>query len=265
MLQFCCLAIATVVKSASLSQRSHIETPLDEPAYEDDSYQVERKPSLNLELPRFDAAPIPFYSSEPSTDLRAPVFADNSQPNFYQVPIPAQELVAPIETVWNPNDDPKFYYDVPAVLTKQETPTNSFPKKYNKDIHSKDKPFSSKPKQEFVLEPIEEVVYGQKQKELHNVFQKLAKKENQKQIEVEKVLSEPKAEATGFSSGFDSEGVTHHQSSDGFTQGLSADLTSSLGIPGSHASASNQERLVFHMVGHDGPHSYKWGYDTGKG
>lgn len=34
-----------------------------------------------------------------------------------------------------------------------------------------------------------------------------------------------------------------------------------MGLP----SGDGHSRLSFHMVGHDGPHSYKWGYDTGKG
>lgn len=267
-LQFCCLAIVSIAKCATISPRQEPE-PVE--VEFEDSYQIRKKPADNLELPRFESAAVPFYSPEPSTDLRAPSFSDNSQPNYYQVPIPAQELVAPIETAWNPNNDPKFYYEVPAILSKQELPTNSFPKKYNKQIHSKEKPFSSKPKQEIALEPIYEQAYIRKQKELHKLMDKLAKEENRKQLiqqQAEKVQNEPLGAATGFTSGFDSEGLLHHQSSsnNGFNRGLSADITATLGIPtAAHASNSNQERLVFHMVGHDGPHSYKWGYDTGKG
>lgn len=123
---------------------------------------------------------------EPATDLRAP--SETFQPNYYQSPVPSQDLVAPVETVWNPNNDPKLYYEVPAVLTKQELPTKEFPKKYNEENHLKKKPYATRPKQELVLEPIDEEQYEQKQKDLQKTFQILAKKENQKQIQVSKFL-----------------------------------------------------------------------------
>lgn len=53
-----------------------------------------------------------------------------------------------------------------------------------------------------------------------------------------------------------------------YDQGLSSQLIDSLGIPTNAAAnveSPGGERLEFHMVGHDGPLSYKWGYDTGKG
>lgn len=51
-------------------------------------------------------------------------------------------------------------------------------------------------------------------------------------------------------------------SGDGYSTGLSQQLIAAVGIP--HHD-STRDRLTFHVVGHDGPHTYKWGYDTGKG
>ncbi|XP_018570316.1 uncharacterized protein LOC108910243 [Anoplophora glabripennis] len=158
-------------------------TPQETAAEPTDSYQVYPQVPINIELPKIEINPVPFYAPEPITYLKPP--SENQEPNFYQVPIPAQDLVAPVETEWNPSNDPSLYYEVPAAITNQELPTNSYPKKYNQEIHSKTKPYSSKPKQEIVLEPIDEKEYEAKQKELQKSFQQLAKKENQKQIEIE--------------------------------------------------------------------------------
>lgn len=224
-----------------------------------DSYELPPQLPLTFELPREEPASVPFYSPEPSTDLRAPQYVANV-PDYYQSPIPSQELVAPVETQWNPNNDPKFYYEVPALLTKQQLPTNAYPKKYNKDLHSKEKPYSSKPKTEITLEPINEAEYILKQKDLHKSFEKLAKKENQKQIQVQTTPS-PVHTKLNFS---DTEpDVAASDDNAAYQTGLSAEIVSSAGIPVS--LASGEERVDFHLVGHAGPYSYKWGYDTGKG
>lgn len=218
---------------------------------------------LTFVLPKLEPNPMPFNGAEPVTYLRAP--QENQEPNYYEVPIPAQELVAPIETVWNPSNDPTLYYDIPAVVVQQDLPTREFPKKYVEELHNKKKPYSSRPKQELVLELIDEKEYDSRQKDIQKIFQKLAKKENQKDIKQFKVLKpkkkivkepvfeEPVAAGSGFSD------QTPAQT---FEQGLDAQIPASLGIP---MHPSGGERLVFHVVGHDGPHSYKWGYDTGKG
>ncbi|KAJ8930711.1 hypothetical protein NQ314_016476, partial [Rhamnusium bicolor] len=221
-----------------------------------DSYQLYQPQvvlPLNIQLPREEQSPIPFYSPEPIAYLKAP--QENQEPNYYNVQLPAQELVAPVETVWNPNNDPTLYYE------------------FNKDIHSKDKPFSAKPKQEIVLEPIDEKQYESKQKDLHKVFEKLAKKENQKQVQLEKVKNETKSDdieqqpaGTEVENEIDSEGVDETDTpSEDYNQGLDKKITDSLGITSSNAPTSGGDRIDFHMVGHDGPHSYKWGFDTGKG
>lgn len=249
---------------------------------ETDSYLLyQPQIPLNFQLPKEDQSSVAFLAPEPATYLVAP--QETQEPNYYQVPIPAQDLVAPTEIEWNPKRDPKFYYEVPAVLSQQELPTKEYPKKYNENIHSKIKPFASKPKHELVLEPINENQYEDKQRKLEKTFQQLAKKQNQKEVENVKVQStkntkippivfkplnksvvskspnqpesvnEPVASSSGF---------VDHVPAETFNRGLSGQITASLGIPHSpHAG----ERLIFHVVGHDGPHSYKWGYDTGKG
>lgn len=227
---------------------------------------IEISPSalpLMFRLPKLEENPLPFNSPEPITYLKAP--QETQEPNYYQVPIPAQDLVAPTETEWNPSNDPTLYYDVPAIVVQQDLPTREFPKKFVEELHNKRKPYSTRPKQELIVELIDEKEYDTRQKDIQKTFQKLAKKENQKDIKQFKVLKpnkkivkdlplkEPVAAGSGFSD------QVHTQT---FEQGLDAQIPASLGIP---MHPSGGERLVFHVVGHDGPHSYKWGYDTGKG
>lgn len=212
-----------------------------------------------------------------ATVLKAPQYSPDA--TYYESPLPSEKLVAPVETKWNPDDDPKFYYQVPALLTQQDLPTRSYPKKFNKDVHVKSKPFSSRPKQEIILRPIDAKEYTNRQNTLSKVLDKLAKEDNQKNInKVAKLIKKPKMvpskitaaavkepqpAESGFGHSFNSEGDSFH-GGDGDV-GLSADITASLGITSPHSSSSSSERVNFHMVGHDGPHSYKWGYDTGKG
>lgn len=213
---------------------------------------------LIFRLPKIEENPLLFNPPEPVTYLKAP--QENQEPNYYQVPIPAQDLVAPTETEWNPSNDPTLYYDLPAIVVQQDVPTREFPKKYVEELHNKRKPFSTRPKQELVVEFIDEKEYDTRQKDIQKTFQKLAKKENQKDIKQFKVLKpkkkivqEPVAAGSGFSDQVPAQTFEH---------GLDAQIPASLGIP---MHPSGGERLVFHVVGHDGPHSYKWGYDTGKG
>lgn len=268
---FVSLASTATVPTPELVDGSATEDfrPLESIAEPTDSYRV----PLNIQLPKIEINPVPFYAPEPITYLKPP--SENQEPNYYQVPIPAQELVAPVEAEWYPND-PTLYYEVPALVTKQELPTNSYPKKYNEEIHSKSKPYSSKPKQEILLEAIDEREYETKQKDLQKSFQQLAKKENLKQIEAEKVINrtEPTVpekkvnEPLISGSEIESESEGESKESEGYEKGLDGKLTASLGIPSSShddSSDGDGDRINFHMVGHDGPHSYKWGFDTGKG
>ncbi|CAH2015896.1 unnamed protein product [Acanthoscelides obtectus] len=197
------MALATLASSSPVTQQDSYDSqpprtsrqevsrgykPIEvEPEAADSYLPYQTQLPLQLQVPR-EQNSMPFitpqdqlYVPEPATDLRAPT--EGGQPNYYQqVPVPAQELVAPSEVEWNPNNDPKLYYEVPAVLTRQEQPTKQFPKKYNSDIHTKNKPYSLRPKQELVLEPINERQYQQKQNQLQKTYDRLAKKENQKLI-----------------------------------------------------------------------------------
>lgn len=281
-MQVVVVAIVSLASTATVPPPKSIDgsvtedyAPLESTTAPTDSYQVyQPQVPLTIQLPKIEINPVPFYAPEPITYLKPP--SEIQEPDFYQVPIPAQELVAPVETEWNPSNDPTLYYEVPAVVTKQELPTNSYPKKYNQEIHTKSKPYSSKPKQEIVLEAIDEREYETKQKDLQKSFQQLAKKENQKQIDAEKVINqtetavpeekenEPLASGTKVES--ELEGESKH--SESYERGLDGKLTASLGIPSSshdESSDGDGDRINFHMVGHDGPHSYKWGFDTGKG
>lgn len=130
--------------------------------------------------------PILFYAPEPETFLKAP--RESSATYDYISPIPNQDLVAPADTLWNPENNPKFYYEVPTIISKQELPTQEFPKKYNKVVHEKNKPISSKPKQEVIFETIPVKQHEERQIELEKAYEKLAKKENQKLIKVELIM-----------------------------------------------------------------------------
>lgn len=248
------------------------EATTNQNVYAEDSLTPTSLP-LMFRLPKIEPNPVQFNAppSNPSsfsgpelmTYLTAP--QEDQEHNYYEVPMPAQELVAPIETAWNPSNDPAMYFDVPGMVVQQDLPTREFPKKFVEELHSKKKPYSSKPKQELVVELIDDNEYNSRQKDIQKTFQKLAKKENQKNIKKFKVLkpkkkivkepvvAEPEAAGSGFSD------QTPVQT---FERGLDVQIPASLGIPMHPAGG---ERLVFHVVGHDGPHSYKWGYDTGKG
>lgn len=135
-------------------------------------------PATDLQLPKMESTNLPFYAPDLMTVLKPPQY--NSEPDYYQVPIPAQDLIAPIETEWNPNNDPQYYYTLPS--KHYQLPTNEFPKKFSQTLHFKDKPISNKPKIEIELDEINEEQYKQKQKELTKNYDNLAKKENQKEI-----------------------------------------------------------------------------------
>ncbi|KAF2905926.1 hypothetical protein ILUMI_00255 [Ignelater luminosus] len=145
---------------------------------------------VNLELPREEPAEIPFYTPEPGTlaILKAPLpyYPSPSAEYNSDYPVPSQELQAPAAEPWNPDNDPKFYYELPPIVSKQEIPTNLYPKKYNKDVYEKQKPLYGRPKQEINLIPISEKDYANKQKNINKVLLNLAKVQNQKLVESEK-------------------------------------------------------------------------------
>ncbi|KAL1498359.1 hypothetical protein ABEB36_009171 [Hypothenemus hampei] len=253
---------------------------------------------LNIQLPRLEAPTVPFYQPQPSSYLSAPQILPNppTLQNFYQVPIPSEFLTAPTEGSWNPNNDPALYYELPASLTKEVLPTSQFPKKFNKDVHLKNKPFSLLPKQEIALEPINESQFIQKQKDLFKTIEKLNKKENQKSIKQEnkvpryyvrrpsnsktrpyndsridpsrqflKIIKKDNHDKTVKDSK-SSDTTLVESDSKKYSRGLSPRIIDSLGMSSSHhESGTGKDRVLFQMVGQDGPMSYKWGYDTGKG
>lgn len=260
---------------------------------------------LGIQLPREEPS-LPFYSAQPSPYLSVPQVLPNPQPNYYQVPVPSEYLTAPTEGSWNPNNDPTLYFELPPSITKESLPTKQFPKKFNKDVHLKIKPYSFVPKQEIVLEPINENQYIQKQKELFKTVQELNKKENQKNVEKEKVPiyvipgrqrnkltpvdNKPRSTKlkvaeinTTLRPNKNDDRLKNHKDSSGsdttieqqtvdsekrdtkqYNKGLAPGITDSLGIATNHES-DKKDRVLFHMVGQDGPMSYKWGYDTGSG
>ncbi|KAJ3654816.1 hypothetical protein Zmor_013975 [Zophobas morio] len=185
-----CVAIISIA-TALPSTKSPYQTEEIEDSYNPQSYSEQPKYEAfalptNLQLPKTEASEVPFYVPDLNTALKTPQY--NAEPNYYQVPVPSQDLVAPAEKAWNPNNDPKFFYEVPASLTQQNIPTNFYPKKFNKEIHIKSKPYSSKPKQEIVLRPIDEKQFIVKQKALSKAYDSLAKKENQKELQSQQAV-----------------------------------------------------------------------------
>lgn len=310
--------MATLALSASIPEKP-VQTSSESNAETFDSASVRNLPQqmpLGIQLPREEPS-VPFYSAQPSPYLSVPQILPNPQPNFYQVPVPSEYLTAPTEGSWNPNNDPTLYFELPPSITKESLPTKQFPKKFNKDVHLKMKPYSFVPKQEIVLEPINENQYIQKQKDLFKTVQELNKKENQKNVEKEKVpiyvTQTPVRQRNKLTSPIDSkpratklkvaeeinttlrpikklrpnkndDRLKNHRDSSGsdttieqqtiidsekrdskqYNKGLAPRITDSLGIASNHES-DKKDRVLFHMVGQDGPMSYKWGYDTGSG
>lgn len=313
--QIATVALATLALSASIPEKPSVQTASERNVETFDSASVRNLPQqmpLTIQLPREEPS-LPFYSVQPSPYLSVPQVLPNPQPNFYQVPVPSEYLTAPTEGSWNPNNDPALYFELPPSITKESLPTKQFPKKFNKDVHLKIKPYSFVPKQEIVLEPINENQYIQKQKDLFKTVQELNKKENQKIVEKEKVPiyvipvrqpspnSKPRSKKvaaainttlrpikklpgkTVLRSNNNDDRLKNHRDSSvsdttieqqtidsekrapkQYNKGLAPRITDSLGIASNHES-DKKDRVLFHMVGQDGPMSYKWGYDTGSG
>ncbi|XP_050306988.1 uncharacterized protein LOC126743807 [Anthonomus grandis grandis] len=301
------LAIIPQTLAASVPAVESAEIPTEANAETFDSYAVQHLPQqlpLTIQLPKETPPASPFYPPQPAPYLTAPQYDSNEQPNLYRVPVPSEYLTAPTEDEWNPNNDPElFYYELPASITKNTIPTNLYPKKYNKEVHSKGKPLSAVPKKEIELEPINESELSQKQKDLYKTIDNISKKQNQRLVEQEKQV--PKSLLKNH------KGVLHNQhtkptiktktivpplrptttikpilhghyldstddsrlpstfgknSLDDNNKPNKGRVSDSMGIPSSYGVENKgKDRLMFHMAGQDGPMSYKWGYDTGKG
>lgn len=226
------------------------------------------------QLPKLQA-PAAFYNPQPSTVLTPPQQYSVPNSNFYDVPVPSQELQVPSQMQWNPDNDPRFYYNPSPAPVKEELPTNLHPKKFDKQIHATAKPYVKAKDSGSYQNANQYDSY--KQKKIEKTKQNLAKHENQKRVKAEKAnkvqkakvkneqvhpapKNEPNTAETGYLSGYDSNGHDHHSS--GFTEGLNSELKAALHDGGHH---SPKERLEFQMHGHDGPDSYKWGFDHGEG
>ncbi|KAB0798740.1 hypothetical protein PPYR_06620 [Photinus pyralis] len=160
---------------------------------------TEQPPPSLLEILRVpDESPAPAWLSK--DDASAPLSSDEPRPSLlevprsffgpsanYDYPVPSEDLQLPSLEPWNPNNDPKFYYELPAIITKQQQPTNLYPKKYNADVYDKEKPLSARPKQEILLTPITKEDYLNKQKDYDKVVLNLEKVQNQKAVTNEKL------------------------------------------------------------------------------
>lgn len=172
-------------------------------------------PPQQQELPKVDA-PAPFYNQEPSTVLTPPQsYGAPSNTKYYQVPVPSQDLQAPGQLPWNPDNDPRYYFD-----NKHETPTDLYPKKYDKELHATVKPYIKGSKSQ---------VRKKKQKKTEKVVQKKSttnKVQNSEQQLHPGLKNEPQTAESGYLPGFDQAGYHEiqsghpgHYSSTGYSDG----------------------------------------------
>lgn len=228
----------------------------------DSTVQPPHAPKTILELPREESPSVPFYSPEPSTELKAPTDYFIYPEQVFQIypASPSEDLQPPSQVDWNPSNDPKLFFEIPIILnTPANVPTNTHPKKFNKNIEKKSKPYNLKPKTEIELIPISDKEFAQRQKSVDKLINQMSKQEYKKQnIEVDKVLKKTKTKTndhepaeTTISDNFSSFPVSS----------LSSHSDKLVGFGGN----SNGDRMQFQMHGHDGASSYKWGFDTGKG
>lgn len=238
------------------------------------------KLSLDLELPRQEA-PIPFYVQEDvdeneNTKLNAPEIS-------IDYPVPSDELTAPRELVWNPNNNPNYYFgsieQPQQPQQQQQQPLQQqqrYPKKYIKELHEKDKPSNYK---NLDLPKIEKILYNlsknenranlQKERQvINNKNNEQLIKNNEKPKKIVKKLkdSSPEASFDNYEpleqqlETFESVPLTQPSSSSSSLQFNNAQFQSS-----PSQKSTSGERMEFQMHGFKGPKSYKWGYDTGKG
>lgn len=251
---FQAIALATLVAISTAQNPRNVPIPsraLQVPQY----VQVRQNPALSysLQVPRTDPPVVPFYNTDTVIDMQPPPVSNQKTPIFYEYPEPSVDLQAPTEGSWNPNNDPNLYYDNAPILVELETPTNAHPKKFNKDAH--EKKYTSEAKKEIVLKPVTADELSQLQK----TVSKLAKTENQKEVQKEKVSKKSKKPKKNRDIPVEPEASPSHFH-DNTIEDISATMIHSLGV-----NASPGERFQFHMHGHKGPNSYKWGFDTGKG
>lgn len=305
------------------------------------------------QLPKLETAQS-FYSDQPSTVLKPPQ-GYNAAPNtkYYDVPVPSQELQAPSQLQWNPENDPRFYFNNPSI--PGEIPTSLHPKKYDKQLHATAKPYAKNSKRRKSEKARQNLVVPDNQKRVkaEKVQQKksIRNKANDQQLHPA-LKNEPQTAESGYLPGFDTHsgyvgpyethsgyhdahagyhhptgyadggathanyghhsgysdggstahaagygshhptsagyssagpthagyghhanagysdggathpGYDHHPS--GFTDGGS-DLRAAVNSEGHHPHHPPKERLEFQLHGHDGPNSYKWGFDHGEG
>lgn len=214
--------------------------------------------ALTLQLPK-EEAPVPFYNVEeqPNTELKAP-----QAPIDY--PVPPVELMAPKELIWNPDNNPDYYYE--SIQPQQI----QYPKKYVKELYEKDKPSSINYKP-LDLTKVEKILYNLSKSENRAQLQKEKKQEkdkkqvNKKSNESKHLTLKSKKLPTQVKEQDDSklEATNYHQ----IHQNEPLSLGNNFNFSPSHQSESSKsgERLEFQMHGYKGPKSYKWGYDTGKG
>lgn len=208
----------------------------------------------------------PFYTPEPqpSTYLKAPTEdagVTNFNPHLYPN-LPAQDLQVPSLIKWNPNNDPNLYY--PVVVEKivpLNIPTSQYPKKYNKNLQ-KIKPSGFKPKDVVLIDDI-----AGSQKDIDKAIFSLAKQENKKLLELEKfsINDNSQAQVTKVKDTVPAESVFGGLSSSNSFATHGDFGSSSSGFSEALTGGHGGDRMQFHIEGHSGPKSYKWGYDTGKG
>ncbi|XP_060517226.1 uncharacterized protein LOC132696431 [Cylas formicarius] len=196
-------------------------------------------------------------------------------PTVYEIDVPPTTLVAPTETSWNPNNNPKLYYHpVPIPKVETKSPPLDYLKKLNEVLKKQGKSLPPALKENASIKPefpidkltIKKLEKIQKQRgktaKLDKPVILIPKKKFSAEAQGAESQRAPRPTKENLeTSGDSAKSGSHFSSGEQYSPFADSHAASAHGAP----SNGKGERLIFHMAGHDGPMSYKWGYDTGKG
>ncbi|XP_045446567.1 uncharacterized protein LOC123654725 [Melitaea cinxia] len=231
-------------------------------------------PSRNLLPPREDA-PHDFVFLSPSVELELPLeeidHTLNNSPTKIQLPGSRDPHKYPLKFSFKPNSIPVSYITPPKIISPEyKKPNRLYPKKYQNEFvpipipisqfagdsmkeapnANPAKPFTNIDNKQYI------VPADQKKKYLHEQYQKRKMKQQNEQLDpatydqpsetkpVEQEVSETNYRDRGHEEYPSALKPTHNEK---------------------HGIESKGERTEFRMHGMKGPHSYQFGYDTGKG
>ncbi|CAH2107447.1 unnamed protein product [Euphydryas editha] len=230
-------------------------------------------PSRNLLPPREDA-PNDFVLLSPSVELELPLeeidHTLNNSPTTIQVPVSRDRLKYPLQFPFKLNPIPVSYITPPKIKSPEyKNPTRLYPKKYKNEFVPIPIPISQfagdSMKEMPIVHPLKPVVNideysvpdDQKKKYLHEQHDQKRKLKQQNEEPEPAIYDGPSktqpAEQEVSETNYRNHGHNEYPSA------LKPTYNDKHGIK------SKGERTEFRMHGMKGPHSYQFGYDTGKG